>query len=248
MTRDLRDVVNKIIVAVSGDEPTKEEIAGLASELATFFDASVVLLYLGKMPLGVPPSEGPAGHSRYAAALGAIEENTRVTLDRMAETMVANGVSVTARVVLGEGTHVIGDIIEKEKCDLVVLPGWNGGNPKTRPRLRAERPRPGHDLPRARPEGEQMVEQIEGGPPEQIHRHPLGPVKRLVAFVEPGLRQASWLASKNRQVGCAVAIEVKEPIGPESVYSGQSTKVSSSKPVRRTSERWCARESAPRKP
>ena len=127
MTRDLRDVVNKIIVTISDDEPTSEEIAGLASDLATFFDASVVLVYMGKMPLVMPSSEGPVGHTEIAASLSAIEENARSTLDRMAEIMIAHGVSVTSRVVLSEGSHVIREIIEKEKCDLVVVPHWETG-------------------------------------------------------------------------------------------------------------------------
>ena len=64
MARDLRDVVNKIMVAMSDSEPTSEEIAGLASDLATFFDASIVLVYLGSMPMTIPSSEGPIGHTR----------------------------------------------------------------------------------------------------------------------------------------------------------------------------------------
>jgi nucleotide-binding universal stress UspA family protein len=127
MTRDLRDVVNKIVVAVSDDEPTSEEIAGLGSDLATFFDASVVLVYLGKMPLTVPPSEGLVGQTTVAAAVSVIEDNGRRTLEKMAEVMTAHGVQVTSRLVMSDSHHAIREIIEQEKCDLLILPHWESG-------------------------------------------------------------------------------------------------------------------------
>src|ERR1700722_568523 len=127
MTRDLRDVVNKIIVTVSDDAPTNEEIAVLASELAAFFDASVVLVYLGKMPLTLPPGEGPVGHTVVAAAVNVIEENGRTTLDRMAEVMIANGVQVSSRLVMSDSHQAIRAIIEQEKCDLLIIPHWESG-------------------------------------------------------------------------------------------------------------------------
>ena len=127
MPRDLRDVVNKIVVTISDDEPTTEEIAGLASDLAGFFDASVVLVYLGKLPLVVPQSEGLIGQTQVATALSIIEENARGTIDRMVEIMRANGVTVTSRVVISAGSHVIREITEEEKCDLVILPHWQTG-------------------------------------------------------------------------------------------------------------------------
>jgi nucleotide-binding universal stress UspA family protein len=127
MTRDLRDVVNKIIVAISDDLPTTEEIADLSSDLSTFFDASVVLVYLGKMPLIVPQSEGLAAQTQVGAAMNVIDDNARKTLDRMVEIMSAHGVRATSRVVISAGSHVIRDIIEEEKCDLVVLPNWETG-------------------------------------------------------------------------------------------------------------------------
>jgi nucleotide-binding universal stress UspA family protein len=127
MARDLRDVVNKIIVAISDDEPTSEEIAGLASDLAAFFDASVVLVYLGRVPITVPPSEGPIGLTTVAAALSAVEDTARRTLDRMAEILMEHGVSVTSRLVMSDSHHAIRQIIEEEKCDLVVLPHWESG-------------------------------------------------------------------------------------------------------------------------
>jgi nucleotide-binding universal stress UspA family protein len=127
MTRDLRDVVNKIIVTVSEDEPTNEEIAGLASDLGAFFDASVVLVYLGKMPITLPPGEGSLGPAVVAQAMNAMEENARKTLDRMAEIMIAHGVSVSSRLVMSDSNHAIREIIEREKCDLLVLPHWQSG-------------------------------------------------------------------------------------------------------------------------
>ncbi|MDA4113613.1 MAG: universal stress protein [Thaumarchaeota archaeon] len=128
MTRDLRDVVNKIIVTVSDDEPTNDEIAGLASDLAAFFDASVVLVYLGKMPLTVPPGEGPIGQTVVvAAAVNVIEENGRNTLDRMAEVMIAHGVQVSSRLVMSDSHQAIKTIIEQEKCDLLIIPHWESG-------------------------------------------------------------------------------------------------------------------------
>src|ERR1700676_5527877 len=131
MARDLRDVVNKIIVAIGDDEATSDEIARLASDLGTFFDASVVLVYMGKIPPSLPPAEGPAGHPQMAIALSAIEESGRIMLDRMAEILIAHGVSVTSRLIMGGGEHELREIIEQEKCDLVVLPHWEpGGNQK----------------------------------------------------------------------------------------------------------------------
>jgi nucleotide-binding universal stress UspA family protein len=127
MVRDLRDVVNKIIVAVSDDDATSDDIAGLASDLATFFDASVVLVYMGKMPLSFPPGEGAPRHAYVALAVSAIEETGRTTLDRMAEIMIAHGVSVTSRLVMGVGDHAMREIIEQEKCDLLILPTWETG-------------------------------------------------------------------------------------------------------------------------
>jgi len=127
MTRDLRDVVNKIMVAMSDDAPTSEEIAGLASDLATFFDASIILVYLGSMPLALPSSEGPIGHTEVAAAVEAVDEKGRRTLDKMAEILIAHGVPVKSSVVLGDRRHAIKEIIEQEKCDLVVLPHWESG-------------------------------------------------------------------------------------------------------------------------
>lgn len=126
--RDLRDVVNKIIVAISDNEPTPEEIASLSSDLAAFFDASVVLVYLGKLPLNMPPESGQGGAMQMAAAaVDAIEENAKRVLDSMAKVMVAQGVTVSATLLMGTGSHAIRDIIEKENCDLVVLPHWHGG-------------------------------------------------------------------------------------------------------------------------
>jgi nucleotide-binding universal stress UspA family protein len=124
MTRDLRDVVNKIIVTVSDNEPTNEEIAGLASDLAAFFDAAVVLVYFGKMPVTLPPGEGPVGHTVVAAAVNVIEENGRTTLDRMAEVMIAQGIQVSSRLVMSDSHQAIKEIIEKENCDLLVIPHW----------------------------------------------------------------------------------------------------------------------------
>jgi nucleotide-binding universal stress UspA family protein len=127
-TRDLREVVNKIIVTITDDEPTTEQIASLASDLAAFFDASVVLVYLGKLPLNIPSEAGQAGGIQMAAsAVDAIEDRAQTILDSMAEIMVAHGVTVSARVVIGTGSHAIREIIEKENCDLVVLPHWQGG-------------------------------------------------------------------------------------------------------------------------
>jgi nucleotide-binding universal stress UspA family protein len=127
MPRDLRDVVNKIIVVIGDNEATTEEVVGLASDLAAFFDASVVLVYLAKLPLILPQSEGMVGQSQVAAALGVIEENARKTLDSMVEIMIAHGVAASSRVVTSAGSHVIQEIIEEEKCDLVILPHWQSG-------------------------------------------------------------------------------------------------------------------------
>ncbi len=41
--------------------------------------------------------------------------------------LTAHGVPVKSRVVLGERGHAIKEIIEQEKCDLVVLPHWQSG-------------------------------------------------------------------------------------------------------------------------
>ncbi len=109
MPRDLRDVVNKIIVAVSEDDATTTEIAALSSDLATFFDASVVLVYLAKTPLVVPPTEGAAGQTTFAIAANVVEEVGRKTLERMAETMASNGVPVTTRLIMGLATTVVFD-------------------------------------------------------------------------------------------------------------------------------------------
>ncbi|MDG6926635.1 MAG: universal stress protein [Nitrososphaerota archaeon] len=128
MNRDLRDVVNKIIVAVTDDEPTNEQIADLAADLAAFFDASVMLLYMGKLPTVSPLGASPVGTSEMAAvAVRSVEEVGKKALDRMAEVMAANGLPVTSRVVIGAGTHAIKDITEKEQADLVILPSWQEG-------------------------------------------------------------------------------------------------------------------------
>lgn len=128
MVRDLHDVVNKIIVAISDYEPTPQEIAALGSDLATFFDASVVLVYFGKMPLSFPTEPSQTSSSQNtAAAIGVIEEEGRRIIDRMAEAITAEGVPVSSRFVMGAGTHAIRDIIEKEQADLVVLPSWSAG-------------------------------------------------------------------------------------------------------------------------
>jgi nucleotide-binding universal stress UspA family protein len=128
MTRDLRDVVNKIIVAITDDEPTNEQIADLAADLAAFFDASVMLLFMGKLPTVSPMGASPVGTVEMASyAVKSVEETGQKTLDRMAAAMAANGVAVTSRVVIGAGTHAIKDITEKEQADLVILPSWQTG-------------------------------------------------------------------------------------------------------------------------
>ena len=127
MARDLRDVVNKIIVAVGDDEASSDDIAGLASDLATFFDASVTLVYVGRVPLNFATSESPVGHPNVAVAVNAIEEIGTKTLDRMADVLNAHGVPVTAKLILGGGDRTLSEIIEQEKCDLVVLPHWESG-------------------------------------------------------------------------------------------------------------------------
>ena len=128
MTRDLRDVVNKIVVAVTDDDPTAEEIAGLAADLAAFFDASVVLVYLGKLPLISPMGASPIGTAEMAAAaMRSIEESGRRVLDRMTKALAAHEIMVTSQVSVGTGTHAIRDIVEKEQADLVVLPSWGSG-------------------------------------------------------------------------------------------------------------------------
>jgi nucleotide-binding universal stress UspA family protein len=128
MSLDLRDVVNKIIIATGDDDPAPEEIAELASNLATFFDASVVLVYLGKLPLNIPPGPNQlASPQIIAAATTAIEDNGKRVLDGMAEVMTAHGIKVGSRLVIGTGNQAIKDIIEKEQADLVVLPTWGSG-------------------------------------------------------------------------------------------------------------------------
>ena len=127
MARDLRDVVNKIIVTVDEYNASYDDIAGLASDLAAFFDAAVVLVYVGKMPVSLPIGEGPVATPNIALAMDAIEESGRSTLDRMAEVMNAHGVRVTERLVMGGGEHALRDIMEREKCDLLILPHWESG-------------------------------------------------------------------------------------------------------------------------
>jgi nucleotide-binding universal stress UspA family protein len=127
MPSDLRDVVNKIIVAVGEDEATAEEIAGLASDLAAFFDAAVVLVYVGGMPARMPASEGRPVDPSIGLAMDAIEQSGRRVLDRMAEVLVANGVQVSSRLIMGSGEHALQGVIEEERCDLVVLPHWQTG-------------------------------------------------------------------------------------------------------------------------
>jgi nucleotide-binding universal stress UspA family protein len=128
MARDLRDVVNKIIVAVGDNDPTTEEIAGLASDLATFFDASVVLLYMGKLPVAIPSGPNQIVPPQILpAAMNAAEESARAVLDRMAEVMVAHGIIVSSRIVMEEGGHPLRGVFEKERADLIVLPKWETG-------------------------------------------------------------------------------------------------------------------------
>jgi nucleotide-binding universal stress UspA family protein len=128
MSRDLREVVNKIIVPVSEDDPTADDVAGLASDLAAFFDASVVLVYMGRLPLSIPLGPNQAGSPQVAAAvLNSIEANGNAALDRMAEMLTSHGVPVSSRIVVSYGNHIIRDIIEKEQADLVVLPKWEAG-------------------------------------------------------------------------------------------------------------------------
>jgi nucleotide-binding universal stress UspA family protein len=127
MARDLRDVVNKIIVAISEGDPTSDEIAGLASDLAAFFDASVVVVYLGKLPLSMPQGEAPLGQAQMGSVVNAMEEGAKKTLDKMVEVMVAHGVQASSRIVISTGVHPIRDIIEEEKCDLVIVPHWESG-------------------------------------------------------------------------------------------------------------------------
>lgn len=128
MARDLREVINKIIVAVSDDEATPEQVAALASDLALFFDASVTLVYLGRLPLSYPLGENQAISTQIAAeAVKAIDQGGKKILDMMAESISVQGVPVSSRVVIGPGTHAIRDIIETEQADLVVLPNWGTG-------------------------------------------------------------------------------------------------------------------------
>jgi len=127
MPRDLRDVVNNIIVAVGDDEATSEEIAGLASDLAAFFDAAVVLVYVGKLPVSFSANPGQTVNPNVGLAMAAIEETGRRTLEMMAEVLIAHGVPVSSRLIMGGGEHALREIIEQEKCDLVVLPHWETG-------------------------------------------------------------------------------------------------------------------------
>ncbi len=128
MTRDLRDVVNKIVVLVGSDDTTLEDIANLALDLGAFFDAAVALVYFGRLPFAVPPGPNQVGAPQVAAAaVNAIEESGEKTLDRMAKVMSQHGVVVTSQVVIGAGMHAIRDVIEKEQADLVVLPKWETG-------------------------------------------------------------------------------------------------------------------------
>lgn len=128
MTRDLRDIVNKIVLVVDGDDPTLEEIAGLASDLATFFDASAALVYMGKMPLGLPAGPNQVGSSQLmAAAMSAIEEGGKRTLERMAGVLEAHGIKVSSQVVMNAGAATLRQIFEKEQADLIILPRWDSG-------------------------------------------------------------------------------------------------------------------------
>ncbi|MGA2665586.1 MAG: universal stress protein [Nitrososphaerales archaeon] len=127
MVRDLRDVVNKIIVAIGDDEATTEEVAELSAQLAAFFDASVVLVYITKTPLAVPPGEGVVSMSNAAAVANIIEENARKTLQKMAATMESEGVQVSSRIIMLDSRTEIKRIIEEEKADLLILPHWKTG-------------------------------------------------------------------------------------------------------------------------